>query len=203
MTLRCVRNETLSEFRFAVVVSRSKALGEPLFITVNRISVTPEKTIRFDAGGAVQQAGRILWHVGHRSAEGNNATFPLKPGNYTLELAAVRKLNFRSYCGQRFVAGLAPLPLTGLGATTNRIFDLDGLETNGTGTPPLPARNPFAKRLFDKGAIAPHDDWTFELIPEEILGVPAGAATSAERLDLTEIADVVLSMEYDSTPGGM
>jgi hypothetical protein len=56
--------------------------------------------------------------------------------------------------------------------------------------------------LFAKGEISPEDDWTFELIPEEILGLPAGTNISAEELDLSEIQDVVLSMEYDITPGG-
>jgi hypothetical protein len=92
--------------------------------------------------------------------------------------------------------------LEGRSATTNRTFDEEGTETNGTGTPTLPARNPLAKRLFGAGEISPQDDWTFELIPEEILGLPAGTAIGAEELDLSEIQDVVLSMEYDITPGG-
>jgi hypothetical protein len=32
--------------------------------------------------------------------------------------------------------------------------------------------------------------------------VPNGTAIDAEELDLGEIQDVVLSMEYDITPGG-
>jgi hypothetical protein len=43
-------------------------------------------------------------------------------------------------------------------------------ETNGTGTPPLPTRNELAGRIFNGGEISPEDDWTFELVPEEILG---------------------------------
>jgi hypothetical protein len=144
----------------------------------------------------------MLWRVGDASAEGNSATFTLKPGHYTLDFAAVRKLNFKAYGAQRYVKESAPLPLVGLSATTNRIFDQNGNETNGTGTPPLPARNELVKRLFDKGAISPEDDWTFELIPQEILGLPAGTAIGAEELDLSEIQDVVLSMEYDVTPSG-
>jgi hypothetical protein len=62
--------------------------------------------------------------------------------------------------------------------------------------------DPSSKRLFGKGEISPEDDWTFELIPEEILGLPAGTAIGAEELDLSEIQDAVLSMEYDITPGG-
>ena len=93
--------------------------------------------------------------------------------------------------------GAAPLPLRRLTATTNCTFD-----QNGTGTPPLPACNELAQRLFDKGAISPEGDRTYELIPREILGLPAGIAIGAEELDLSDMQDVVLSMEYDITPGG-
>ena len=144
----------------------------------------------------------MLWRVGDLSTEDNSATFKLKPGNYTLNFAAVRKLNFRAYGAQRYFNGAAPLPLRGFSATTNRTFDLNGNETNGTGTPPLPARNALAKRLFGKGTISPEDDWTFELNPEEILGLPAGTAIGEEP-DLGDIQDVVLSMEYEITPVGL
>ena len=93
-----------------------------------------------------------------------------------------------------------PLPLSGLGTTTNRTFDESGKETNGTGSPtPRPARNELAARLFGGGEISPVDDWTFELMPEDILGVPA-TAMGSEQLDLSDIQDMVLSMEYDVTP---
>ena len=197
LKLRCVQNDALSEFRISVVVSRNQKLGDPLIIFLPRVTFnTTAKTITITTSGAVQQARRMLWRVGDATAEGNSATFTLKPGNYTLDFAAVRKLNFRAYGAQRYVKDLAPLPLRGLNATTNRAFNPDGIEIT-----PLPVRNELAKRLFDKGAISPEDDWTFELIPEEILGIPAGTTIGAEELDLSEIQDVVLSMEYDIMPG--
>jgi len=202
MKLRCVQNDSLSEFRIAVVVSRNQKLGEPLIIQPRISFDAATKTVKIITTGAVSQAGRMLWRVGDLSAEGNTASFALKPGNYILDFAAVRKLNFKAYGAQRYVKDLVPLPLRGFSATTNRTFDDNGAETNGTGTPPLPVRNELAKRLFDKGAISPEDGWTFELIPQEILGLPAGTSVDAEELDLSEIQDVVLSMEYEITPGG-
>jgi hypothetical protein len=53
--------------------------------------------------------------------------------------------------------------------------------------------------VFGGGEISPADDWTFELMPEDILGVPV-TAVDAEQLDLSDVQDVVLSMEYDLTP---
>jgi hypothetical protein len=203
LKLRCVRNDSLSEFRMSVFVSRNQKLGDPLIIWPRVSFDTPTKTIKITTGGAVQQAGRMLWRMGDLTAEGNTATFSLKPGHYTLDFAAVRKLNFLAYSAQRYIKESDPLQLQGFSASTNRTFDENGKETNGTGTPtPLPARNGLAKRLFGKGEISPEDEWTFELIPEEILGLPAGADIGTEELDLGEIQDVVLSMEYDITPGG-
>ncbi|MGH7463195.1 MAG: PKD domain-containing protein, partial [Longimicrobiales bacterium] len=152
LKLRCVRNDSLSECRISVVVSRDQKLGDPLIIFLPRVTFdATSKAITITTGGAVQQAGRMLWRVGDQTAEGNSATFTLKPGHYTLDFAAVRKLNFRAYGAQRFVNGATPLPLRGFNATTNRTFDENGKETNGTGIPPLPTRNELAKRLFGKG----------------------------------------------------
>lgn len=141
--------------------------------------------------------------VGDLSAEGNTASFKLKPGNYVVEFAAVRRLNGRVYSTQRYFNSAVPIPLRGLSLSTNRTFDVNGSETNGTGTPPLPVRNALAKRLFDKGAISAEDDWIFELIPEEMLGVPAGTAIGGEELDLSDVQDVALLMEYDVTPAAV
>ena len=192
----------MSEFRIGVVVSRRQKLGDPLIVFLPRFTFdTTTRSLTISAGGAVQEASRMLWRVGDLTAEGNAATFMLKPGHHTLEFAAVRKLRFRAYGRQRYVNGdgVPPLPLSGLGAATNRTFDASGKETNGTGSPTLPARNELAKRFFGGGEISPVDEWTFELMPEDILGVPA-TAIGSEPLDLSDIQDVVLSMEYDVTP---
>ena len=203
LTLRCVQDDSLAEFRIAVVVSRTQKLGDPLIVFLPRFTFDPtRRALTVAAGGDIQQTSRMLWRVGDLTAEGSAGTFTLKPGHHTLEFAAVRHLRFRSYGRQRYVdgGGARPLPLSGLGATTNRTFDESGKETNGSGLPtPLPARNELAARLFGGGEISPVDDWTFELMPEDILGVPA-TAVGAEQLELGDIQDVVLSMEYDVTP---
>jgi len=202
LKLRCVQNGSLSDFRFSVMVSRTLKLGNPLIIRPHQFNFdTAAKTLTITTSGSVQQAGRILWRVGALTAEGNSASFTLKPGHYTLDFAAVRSLNFKAYGTQRYVnSANSLLPLSGLSATTNRTFNENGEETNGAGTPPLPTRNELAKRLFDTGEISPEDDWTFELIPQEILGLPLDTEVENEQLDLNEIQDVVLSMEYDITP---
>src|SRR5262249_33975338 len=96
LTLRCVHNRTLSEFRISFVVSRDQKLGDPLVVYLTRFIFDPTaRTLTITPGGAVNHASRMFWRVGDLSAEGNSATFALKPGNYTLDFAAVRRLNFR------------------------------------------------------------------------------------------------------------
>jgi hypothetical protein len=203
LTLRCVQDGALSEFRAAVVVSRSQTLGDPLIVFPSRVAFDASKRVlTASAGGDLQHASRVLWRVGEQTTEGGSATFALKPGHHTLEFAAVRQLRFRSYGKQRYMDGGAgaPLSLSGLGAATNRTFDESGKETNGPGpASTLPARNRLAARIFGGGEISPVDDWTFELMPEDILGVPA-TAVGSEQLELRDIQDVVLSMEYEVTP---
>jgi hypothetical protein len=43
--------------------------------------------------------------------------------------------------------------------------------------------------LFGNGAISPEDVCTFELIPQEIVGLPAETAIGTEELDLSETQD--------------
>jgi hypothetical protein len=194
LTLRCVQGDSLSEFRTSVVVSRRRTLGDPLIVFLPAFTFDDAQgALTISAGGAVQDASRMLWRVGDLTAEGGSATFTLEPGHHTLEFAAARQLRFRAYGAQRYLTGdgAPPLALSGLSAATNRTFDESGKETH--------ARNDLATRLFGEGEISPVDDWTFELMPEDILGIPA-AATGSEHLDLSDIQDVVLSMEYDVTP---
>ena len=97
LRLRCVQNDSFAEFRLAITVSRSQTLGDPLIIWL-RFALDPKtKALTLGTGGAVQQAGRMLWRIGDLTADGNTASFQLKPGNYTVDFAAVRKLNFRAY----------------------------------------------------------------------------------------------------------
>jgi hypothetical protein len=57
--------------------------------------VAKAKASKITTGGAIQQAGRMLSRVGDVSAEGNSATFSLKPGNYTLDFAVMKQRRWR------------------------------------------------------------------------------------------------------------
>jgi hypothetical protein len=193
--LRCVQNGSLSEFRINVAVSRAQKVGDPLIVLPGITFDPASKRISLTTSGAVPEAGRLLWRVGDASAEGNGATFMLEPGHYTLDFVAVRQLSFRAYSTQRYIANAAPLRLIGLSATTDRTFDPNSMGTGTNG-------NELSRRLFGSGEISPEDEWTFELIPQEVVGLPAGTDIGTEQLELSDIQDVALWMEYEVTPGG-
>lgn len=208
VTLRVVRNGRLSEFCADVAVSRSHA-GEL------RPPVTAFPTIRRETGAGIPDghtrvvgtvngpAGDAVianWRVGDQGGQkGDNATFDLKPGDYTLFFTAVRLLKARVYCTQRHLPG--PLfDFNGLSLASNRRFDLDGVQITGTGENP-PA-NSLATHLFAEGALSPVDEWSVELPLAENAFLRSVTATDVQQYGLAEIQDVVLALEYETTPGG-
>jgi hypothetical protein len=128
---------------------------------------------------------------------GERASFDLKPGRYTLHFSAVRTLKARVHSTQRFLPG-SSFGFSGLSLATNRRFDLNGDEITGVGSNP-PA-NPLAKHLFGAGALSPVDEWTLELSFSDNRCLRSVSATDAEQYGLGEIEDVVLALEYETTP---
>ena len=86
----------------------------------------------------------------------------------------------------------------GLGLASNRRFDLNGTETTGVNNPPA---NLVATHLFAGGALSPVDEWTVELPLADNACLRSVGAADAEQYGLAEIQDVVLALEYETTPG--
>jgi hypothetical protein len=89
---------------------------------------------------------------------------------------------------------------SGLSLSTNRRFNLDGIEITGTGEHP-PA-NLLTVALFEAGALSPVDEWTLELpiSDSENPFLRSVSATDVEQIDLSEIHDAILVLEYETTP---
>jgi hypothetical protein len=120
------------------------------------------------------------------------------PGDYTLFFTAVRPLKARVHCTQRSLTEPV-FDFNGLGLATNRRFDPDGTEITGTGNHPL--ANPVAKHLFSNGPLSPAEEWTVELPLSENPFLQSVGVTDIRQYDLAEIQDVVLALEYETTPG--
>ncbi len=207
VTLRVVRNGRLSEFRSDIVVSRSHAdlLSLPLTVVP---ALTRQTGTEIPAGharvkGMVNASANdpviATWRIGEqRSIRGNLASFDLPPGDYTLFFTAVRLLKARVYCTQRHFTEPV-LDFNGLSLASNRRFDLDGNETTGTGDhPPV---NSMTEHLFAEEALSPADEWTVELPLSENGFLRSVGAADTEQYDLSEIQDIILALEYETTPG--
>jgi hypothetical protein len=76
---------------------------------------------------------------------------------------------------------------------------VDGAETTGINNNPL--ANVVATYLFAEGSVSPVDQWTVELPLADNAFQRSVDATDAEQYDLAEVEDVVLALEYETTPG--
>jgi hypothetical protein len=123
-------------------------------------------------------------------------TFDLKPGSYSLNFTAIRTLQARAYCTQRFTPDQLT-PMQSLTLASNRTFDVNGQATTGTGDH-APA-NPFTNQLFN-GVLSPLDDWVLELRLAENPSLRSVDFSDAETLDLGELQDAFLVLEYESKP---
>ena len=103
------------------------------------------------------------------------------------------------YCTQRHLTEPV-FDFNGLSLASNRRFDLDGTEITGVGANP-PA-NLVADTSVCGGALSPVDEWTVELPLSDNAFLRSVSATDVEQYGLAEIQDVVLALEYETTPVG-
>jgi hypothetical protein len=205
VTLRVVRNGRLSEFRSEVVVSRAHAstLLPPLtaFPVLSRETTAnvPAGWTRIIAEVRAQAAEPVVatWRVGNEaSVKGGLASFDLPPGTHMLYFRAVRVIRARVYNRQHHQPETF-LEFDGLHLTSNRRFDRDGTEITGTGANP-PA-NAFAAHMLTGRTLSPVDQgWTVELLRSDNPFLRSVTRTDNEQIDLGEIFDAVLALEYET-----
>ena len=207
VSLRVVRDGRLSEFQADVVVSRSHADGLKPPVTAFPTITRDQTSTNIPAGhtrivgetnAATDDPVIVNWRVSDQAGfKGNSATFDLQSGDHTLFFSAVRPLKARAYSTQRHVTEPV-FDFGGLSLTSNRRFDQNGTEI--TGVTPNPQPNLVAKHLFGNGALSPVDEWTIELPLADNPFLRSVSATDVEQYDLAQIQDVVLALEYETTP---
>jgi hypothetical protein len=205
VTSRIVRGERLNEYRASVSVSRDHRSTLPLtaFPSLSRDTNTTDLKPRETRVAAVCTAGAgetvtALWTLtGGASLRGDRVTFDLKPGKYSLKFTAVRTLQTRAYCKQRFTPEKL-LPMTSLTLTSNRTFDEKGAQTTGTGDN-QPA-NPFTTQFFNGNVLSPLDDWTLELRLADNPALRGVDFSDRETFELGELQDAFLVLEYETSP---
>jgi hypothetical protein len=167
-------------------VGNIEGSGADLRVTVVGTIETP------DNGPPITAVWKINTEI--ESHRGTSAEFKdLKPGSYTLSFTALRLLKAHIHGHQRHLPDDI-FTLNGLSIATNRTFN------PATGVEETKTPNALASHLFEDGPISPVDKWTFELSLEDNPFLRSVTQSDIEEIDLSEIADAVLSLEYETLP---
>jgi hypothetical protein len=227
VTLRVVRDERLQEYLCEIAVARDVLLELPLVAVPELIkeplSAAEKRTIRaratFPSEVGRQSRTSTTWHVfeapkARRAPEAGNASDPneavfdlpleVVADNRRLHLAyrAVRSQDVLFYSRQRYRREPSQaLHMAALNIATNLRYDGAGAQ------PPL---NAAAKHFFGDppaAVFSPVDAWGFEFPKPENgqLGPSPFSAPGSKPANLlfdgAEIGDLVLTLEYETTPG--
>jgi hypothetical protein len=192
VTVRIGRSGRLTEYRAAVVVSRSANFPAPCIalpvldtaVSGGRVVLTP--SLQVPSGETL----RAMWQVERVAADVSpgGVSFSLAPGRYRLQLKAFRPLVARFHGRQRHLPDV-PLAVDLLHLATNREFD-----ANGAALPTTP--NDFTQHVFGGGEISPRDRWVLELRPDENPQFASVTRQDVPQFELEELSDVFLSLEY-------
>lgn len=204
ITLRAVSNNRRYTYTYAVAVSESQNLKEPLTSTFGVfLKEREEHAAICGLSRSEDDSSGIQWYwsVGEQSGRTRNsvAECTFADGEpYRLHCVTMRNLNARILTEQCYQPANG-IVIAGLGTTTNRQIADDGNIVNGTDD--IPPLNHLAKHFFgDQGQheLSPLDQWTLEL-PLDINPCLESVTTSdAVVPDLSEIQDVILSLEYEA-----
>jgi hypothetical protein len=144
-----------------------------------------------------------VWRVDQNpSQKGAEILLEIPPGKHTVSFTALRKIRARIHSQQRFVPD-QQLEFNGLSVSTNRVFDLDGTESTGSGGNDSP--NALTEHLFPRDPVSdqptplsPVDDWTLELTVDDNPFLRSVTSSDVVELELDDIADAVLILEFEA-----
>jgi len=204
IVLRLVKNGRLHEYRVQIAVSRTQTLATPLTAFPSFAPAPPGQIgILAGANALPAEEVNVIWKVDQGRAERARETLlGLPAGTHVVTFTAVRKLRARIYSQQRFVSDRL-LALDGLRISTNRVFELDGTETTGTGQNDLP--NALTEHLFPEDpsasqrlALSPADRWTLELSLDDNPFLRSVTANDNIQILLDDLEDAILILEYET-----
>jgi hypothetical protein len=195
--VRIAANGRLTEYRAAVVVSRQHVVQPPCVaipvlqaaVVSGKIKLTP--SLQVPSGETLS----VIWRIDNvRSDPGSPVSFTLDPGRYVLRLTASRPLTARFYSQQRFDP-TTTLNVESLRLATNRTFDVN------TGAETTTNLNAFGQHIFTGNTLAPTDRWTLELPLDQNPSAVSVSSSDVRQLDLSELSDVILALEYTTREG--
>jgi hypothetical protein len=207
LVLRLVKDGRLHEYRVHIAVSRTQTLSTPLTAFPSfEPAPAGQNGILAKANVLPAEDVSVIWKVDQGPAErAREKLLGLSAGKHVVTFTAVRKLQARIYSQQRFVSDRL-LALDGLHISTNRVFELDGTETTGTGQNDL--SNALTEHLFPQDpltsqrlALSPADRWTLELSPDDNPFLRSVTPNDNIQILLDDVEDAILLLEYETGNG--
>lgn len=210
VTLRVVYNGRLRDFTYRVAVSSAKTLAPPVHTFIKLIptangwalphtSLTDTVIYAVDLKEVISDDVYVLYWLDDVYGTSNDSKFEItipKPSHGStrvLNLMYMHKLRGRLWSKQRYTARNNLITFEGLTLTTNREFDDAGQLLSNASS------NILTQQLFPGDTVlSPLDTWQMELTTAENPFLESVTSSGKSVIDLSEIQDIVLSLEYDA-----
>jgi hypothetical protein len=187
------------EFRAWISVSRRvPALGTPLVVYPVLVGSVVAGKVQVRARVPRSRGSTLsIFQMGAEPpVTGRMGSWTLEPGRHVLTVTSIRNLTARFHCNQRAVPG-DPVDVRLLRLWTNRAFNAE----TDVEEAPAGGRNAFTNLLFGGAEeLSPVDNWTIELRPGENPMLQVATPSDSRVLDLREIEDAILGLDYMVTP---
>lgn len=199
VALRAVVSGQLYEYTARVSVSQDEDLSSPLTPALTLTSkpmpgISPDQfqlEINLGLPAGVQASLYVKSGAVHaRGTSSCSLTLP-KDIEYELQCIAIRTLAVQFSATQCYDPVAPDLTLLGLRTSTNRKFDEQGKLNPGT-------LNDFCSRVFGNGEHSPIDNWQMTITAANNPFLKLVDSTGREGVDLSEIEDAVLALEYEA-----
>ena len=199
VTLRAVVSGQLYEYTAKVSVSGDEDLSSPLTpaltFTAKAIPEISSDQFQLVINSGLPSGVQATLSVksGSLRAGGTASCFLTLPKDRECELLciAIRNLAVHFSGTQCYDPTAAELTLPGLRTATNREFDEQGSLKPGTA-------NDLSRRVFGNGEHSPIDNWQLTITAANNPFLKVVDSTGREIMDLSEIEDAVLALEYEA-----
>lgn len=199
VTLRAVMSGQLYEYTAKVFVSPNEDLTSPLTpaltLTAKPMPGVSSDHFQLEIDPGLPSGVRASFYVKASEVHANgrsscSLTLP-KDIECNLSCLVIRDLYVQFSSAQCYEPLSSDLTLLGLIASTNRRFNEQGVLTPGT-------LNDLGNRVFGNGEHSPIDNWQMTLTGASNPFLKFVDSSGQEALDLSEIEDAVLALEYEA-----
>ncbi|MEW6517223.1 MAG: PKD domain-containing protein [candidate division FCPU426 bacterium] len=202
VTLRAAAGGRLYTYTARLAVAADRDLAPPLTHQMTIVLAPPQRQpgpgsgvvcFRVDAALPAGAQALLMVTANGRVYRGSGSCYVYLPEGQETEMrcTVVRELQVEFSGTQCFNPAAPAVAVAGLRAATNRQFDDQGALQPG-------ALNAWGTRVFSGGECSPLDVWRADVTPAANPFLQVVDEWGRETLDLAELADAVLSLEYEA-----